>query len=536
MNVTLNSKTFEKKIKNNTTVYVAGYCFFNGNLLNRESFLELFFNVKDFNSFYNLLIQLDGLYSIIVITNNKVFVAVDPLRSFPIFYLKDEKFNLTDDPYYFFKVLKKVEYDYAKVEEFISLSFTQSQSTLFKNIFQLDSGQCLEFNLKEKELNTKYYRYHISNKRDDSSVNEIFKKAFNVSKNVFKRLLQTTEGKTIVVPLSGGYDSRYIVAMLKEFKYKNVICFTYGRKDSDEVIISKKVAEKLNYKWIFIEYSEEIVKEYIQTTQFNECMFFSSKLSSTPHFQDYIAVKYLKDNNLIPTDSIFVPGHSGDLLGGSHLRSIVVDYKDKCFSEIEDILQSTYEYWYKYNEFNNKSNINISQYKEDIESFYKSLSVIDSNYITYISDSWNIANRQSKFIVNSCQVYRYFNYDFRLPLFDQEMVEFWLSIKPYYRTNHILYNDFLLNHLFNKYNIAFVKENDHSYLKKKLKKVIGESLYKKIKKYLKNDNNNFNYFIKYMLIDIGMDEKYLYSHIDNVSSIWYLKKLNKEMESLKNAK
>lgn len=539
-NINLNKKEFTKYFNDDIIIYIHGYAFLNNKLYKEVEFSNLFNNVYDMESFYQVLNKLNGLYTVVIQLKDKLLIAVDLLRTYPIFYTElESEFNVSDQPYGLLEEHKLFDFNKAKIEEFKTLSFTTLNSTVMKNLSQLDSGQCLMYDSVEDKLKTQYYNYYATDKINSSSINDLYHQAFSVSINVFKRLIKSINNKTIVVPLSGGYDSRYIVSMLKELEYENVICFTYGRKDSYEVQLSQKVATELQYPWFFVEYNNTLVQEYLNQKEFKECMLYSSKLTSVPHFQDYIAVKYLQDNHIIPTDSIFVPGHSGDLLGGSHLRSMLLDFKMNKFTEIQDLSATLYEYWYNYNEFNTTTHININLYKEDIKSFYKDFKVSDFNYISYITDSWNIANRQAKFIVNSCQVYKYFNYDFRLPLFDREMVAFWFSIEPKHRTNRILYNEFLLNKVFIKHNIDFSKKNTHSSIKHRLRKLIGIRVYSKLKKYLKSsksDINNFDFFIKFLLDEINMDEKYLSSHIDHVSAIWYIKILSLKLEQYKNAK
>ena len=46
---------------------------------------------------------------------------------------------------------------------------------------------------------------------------------------------------------------------------------------------------------------------------------YVSGLSSMFFMQEYFAVKYLKESHIIPDDSVFIPGFSGDVLAGSHL-------------------------------------------------------------------------------------------------------------------------------------------------------------------------------------------------------------------------
>jgi hypothetical protein len=43
-------------------------------------------------------------------------------------------------------------------------------------------------------------------------------------------------------------------------------------------------------------------------------------------------------------------------------------------------------------------------------------------------DFFNIIERQAKFIVNSVRIYEYFGFEWRLPLFDRELIDFYLKV------------------------------------------------------------------------------------------------------------
>ena len=50
---------------------------------------------------------------------------------------------------------------------------------------------------------------------------------------------------------------------------------------------------------------------------------WASGYCTTPHMQDWIAVKILKDEGAIDSDCVIVPGHSGDFVAGGHIPSVV---------------------------------------------------------------------------------------------------------------------------------------------------------------------------------------------------------------------
>jgi asparagine synthase (glutamine-hydrolysing) len=69
---------------------------------------------------------------------------------------------------------------------------------------------------------------------------------------IFERLIRRAQGRTIAVPLSGGYDSRLIVLMLKRLGYRNLLAFSYGLLKDEESCISRAMARSLDIQWQFI--------------------------------------------------------------------------------------------------------------------------------------------------------------------------------------------------------------------------------------------------------------------------------------------
>ena len=50
----------------------------------------------------------------------------------------------------------------------------------------------------------------------------------NITNTIIKRIIDKYEGKKILVPLSGGLDSRLVLAKLVEHGYQNLEAVTYG--------------------------------------------------------------------------------------------------------------------------------------------------------------------------------------------------------------------------------------------------------------------------------------------------------------------
>ena len=148
-----------------------------------------------------------------------------------------------------------------------------------------------------------------------------------------------------ILPLSGGYDSRLVATFLRKMNYNNVITFTYGRVNNPECLISREVAEKLKYKWIFIPYDNEKSYEWYNSDQRKKFSAFGDNLSTILPDREWPAVLELKKQNLIPSDSVFAPGHSGDFTSGGHIPQNL--FRSNVYNNqfIDEILKKHYVMW-----------------------------------------------------------------------------------------------------------------------------------------------------------------------------------------------
>ena len=137
--------------------------------------------------------------------------------------------------------------------------------------------------------------------------------------NSFSRLINSTQDKRLIIPLSGGLDSRLIVTSLHKYGKKNVVCFTYGLAKSKEVEVSKSIAKDLGYEWHFVNYGNKRWKQCYSSDLMKEYLLFSGNLCSLPHMQDWPAVWQLKSMVVLCKNSIFIPGHAADFVAGSHI-------------------------------------------------------------------------------------------------------------------------------------------------------------------------------------------------------------------------
>jgi len=406
-----------------------------------QAFLNLLAHIQTGAEFEAFLKQANGSFAIVRKTELETWAAVDRIRSLPLwFWVAEGQTVITDSP------TKQPHFqpNADQIALFPYAGHTLGKATLWKQLLQIPAGAW---------LCNYYYRFSFRNYFSPADAFTARVSSFDFSAlatRTFKRMLASAPDAHWVVPLSGGYDSRFIAAMFKQLGCENVTCFTYGRPGSYEVEISQKVAEKLGYEWHFVPYNQETLAPYVGKQGF-EYQDFASAMSSVAHEQDWTAVRLLKEKGVLPENSVFVPGYGGDVLAGSWLPKIEQDWDTdalvsylmqppKFFSGRRELRLNEKTVRGKI-DFEVRTALTIPPY--DLESAYAAL------------HHWGFRNRLSKLLVNAVRVYDYWGYEWRLPFFDSEWMDAWLALPLVMKRGKYLYLNYLREWLFEPMGIDF---------------------------------------------------------------------------------
>ena len=298
-------------------ISVRGYAYDSNNkLLTGEALTSYFTNIKNRELFKARLKLLNGSFAVILqMGPEEVWAAVDPVRSIPLFYYFEEDRLRVVDRYD--AVDKNKDLDPFAATEFLGLCYTIGNNTLLPHLGQIEAGQIIASS--GTKIISEFYYQHLHGYSSKLTKKEHFENLAGISHSVFNRMAEYCRDKTIVVPLSGGYDSRYIIAYCKYLGIENVVCFTYGKPASFEVKASRNVARRLGYQWHYVEYNKEKWRLFLDSAKGWAYMDYVFNFASAPHFQEFVALDELQAKGVIPENAVFVPGFSADLLAGSHL-------------------------------------------------------------------------------------------------------------------------------------------------------------------------------------------------------------------------
>lgn len=431
MNTTI--KLYRKNWFSTSSVSAIGWAEYNGKCYTGDNFAQLIdtetrdenFTLTDAEQLGK---KLNGSYAVIIRKKERIYLMADRTRSYPLLYTTVNGITYITD--HLLNAIREFkldpEPDVKKAEIFLLAGFTLENSTVYRDVYALQAAEIAE--ISEKGVHTcRYFIYKLNTDRhQDLSVQTEIEKQNTIFTRVFKRTLESAPHiHNWILPLSGGHDSRMVINQLHKLGVRNLICFSYGTTDNRQSQLSEEVARKLGYLWYFIEYTPEKWRKLRESQDFNNYFDFAFNGVSDPHIQDLLAVAELKRQGIAGEGDIFIPGHTFDFLTGAYCQNGICGlYSEK---DIYKYLAIYFNQW---------------EYKKRSHTVFKELATMINRAPVPrngFSEYFHWQERHAKFIQNSIRVYEYFGFDWRTPLWDLELVEYWQHI----HLDHKMYRNFL---------------------------------------------------------------------------------------------
>lgn len=386
--------------------------------------------------------KLNGSFAVVSRPGADLRAAVDRLRSFPLFYtFEGRRLRISDRAASLVSPQARATLDANCKLEFQFTGYVTGEETLVPGLRQIRAGYALMHRRCEKADLTQVSYYEFRHRdfvtTDDDKV---ALQLAGVHERVFERLLKDVGDRQIVIPLSGGYDSRLIGHSLRELGARNVLCYTYGLRGNWESGISRALAQHLGFDWIMVPYSNRQWRTVGESAAFNRYFMEAGDFASLAHVQDWPAVQALVAQDKLSPDAVFVPGHSGDFLAGSHIPQ---QYKDRVRISRTELLQSIFDAHYSLWDWPTHAAGEMARiFTNRIERVIGPATDGTAEQAADTFECWDCQERQAKFIVNSVRAYEFFGFEWRLPLFDAELMDFWSRIPLDGRLRRRLYFEF----------------------------------------------------------------------------------------------
>lgn len=512
------------KWKKHGDVYLRGR-FFDGvdpcDLQHIAKELGAFGAVTDVVSYVNTL---RGDFSFIINTPNLQCLVLSHTRLYPLFYRWHEgQWWVSDTPSVLLR--KGDEVDESARRQYVYTGAPFAGNTLIASIKQgkpsyvtcFEGGQTAEY---------LFGAYSIvgSSFLERDTLKMSFDRVLQV---VSERLLRVIGDRQVVVPLSGGYDSRLVLSLLHKMGIKKILCYTVGEWNPSEQMVAQQVARALQVPLIHIDYRDEQyrVQDY-GSAPFMDYVDTMGAFTNFMWLYEYNAILWLKQHALLQDDAIFIPGHVGDFFAGSHLQKLGVKENISIRSLQQKLLLHSFEY--------GKPCFDAA-FRTDLKAYLQGMQHHEQAYkkvLQFIAE-----NRLAHQILNSARVYEYLGYDVLLPLCDVDFVRFFWQL-PYSELSQVtFYNQYLINEVFLPLNIAFEKSQTpqqfrRQRIKNVLKQLFPHAWYLRLKK--RKSLTTEVYLLNEMMDDL-LKKGVVLKPTDLINGneimlTWYLKRVESQIE------
>lgn len=288
------------------------------NISDEEYIISLY---KKYNT--KFLSSLNGSYNFCLLDKKVglLYVVSDKYASRPLYwYFDHNQFIFASEVKIILALLKnKPPINWSGLGQYLTFRFTLSNNTFHDGISLVDPATVIVFDVQNFLYSKKQYWNYSEIFIDYSkSENKKVDEGISVFKNVFSRLGEKLTNQKVIIPLSGGYDSRNICAGLASFSTKNKFdtITTLHPSGPIEREIAKKVAEKIGVKNYYVNRGNKIYQKY----------YFQKIFLTDGLVQEHLwAMPMLKK---IKNYDVYIDGVAGDiLLRGTRIRPIHIQKK-----------------------------------------------------------------------------------------------------------------------------------------------------------------------------------------------------------------
>lgn len=236
-------------------------------------------------------------------------------------------------------------------------------------------------------------------------------------KNAIQKLYQPN--KINIVPLSGGIDSRTILATLLEFvPAKDIYTYTFGSPGSYDFEIGNKIAKYLGTK-----HSKLSLASY--KFSLNEEIEASKQIDHQTFLFHHPSFEYL---NKFDKNCIFWSGYIIDWIAGSHLPKSNSNTIEEAMGKI-----------YQYDSFVKSINLTNVPVNNLVELFRTPF--IDNKLLSF-EEQIELKHHLVKYTAPHIL---YKNINFHTPVLDTDLFSFYLSLEKKYRTGRYLFKKMVIS-------------------------------------------------------------------------------------------
>ncbi len=452
-------------------------------------------------------------FAVVEETEKEAVAYTDPVRSIPLYYARTAQgWRLSDSALMLARQAGSHACRQERAVEWQHIYCVMGQDTLLPHVYQLQPYQRwhLDKHSGNCEVSTLHHPFEACGTDGEPSMWE--RRFRTLLEALAHRMAAQAGGRPMVVPLSGGKDSRLVLALLKTAGVSDLHAYTYGAPDSAEVKIARKVAQHLNVRWHFVPYSPAVFRNYL-TARGLQYDRFASQYAGLAHEQDFFALWKLKSEGALPADAVIVSGMCTDAQNGSRIV-LPPDYPRDAAHLARWIAK-------KFFPEKEADDALLARIAGDLPP---------GPYSTYTQalnayEWWRTVNRLSKFSMTTMRTFEFWGWQWMAPFWTHAVVSFWQEMPYALRENRRLFLSVVRRHFFRKLGIDFPSPMEvpawMAALKRPLRKVPGLQRWRKRRRAV--DPNALWAFADLLREDAGLPEAD-YRDENEVHALWFLRR------------
>ncbi|MWG34248.1 asparagine synthase C-terminal domain-containing protein [Halomarina oriensis] len=401
---------------------VRGTAFVDGDPVDAAALAGRVAAVDTATAFRRTVERLDGFYAVVRVVDGTVYAATDHVRSVPLFYAPDLGL-VSDSARLLRERLGTPAVDGVAEAEYLTATYVTGDETLYRGIRTLRAGELLELDTTTPveatgRVRTEHHWTYSPGAAPDApeaTTGERLATLDDAMVTAFERCLAVADGRPIAVPLSGGYDSRLVAAMLVRLGAEDVRTFTYGQAGSADVRVAEDVADALDLPWRHVEYTADDWFEWFNSADRAAYYERADDFDAIPNLSAWPAVRRLRDEGWLPADSVVVPGQTVAGIAGHLPRSLLV--ADATVADAVDaVLDQHYVQWAHDDELERAFRTRVRGVVDG---------VCEPEDPTSVYSAWEWQERQAKFLCSDGRIYEDCGLDWWFPLWDPMVAAAW---------------------------------------------------------------------------------------------------------------
>jgi asparagine synthase (glutamine-hydrolysing) len=414
------------------TVWFIGYVYDNDRDLGREQVgAKLAALPSNPDALRDALAGIDGQFAAVIVRQDATIAVVDHIASYPLLLdVADGQITIADRALSlgYEGRIAPADLDRDAATVFSMSGFTIGTATLRRTTSWLPAGSFAVIDHDGLRTGRHYiYTAWEAVATPQADLEETLEALLG---RMFERTIRALDGRTVLLPLSAGQDSRLIAAGLWKFGYKNVKCFSYGQRGNFEARAARQIAERLNYPWTLVPYRHRMQRTGVGRGGHARYRQFSDTLAAVPFEQDYFALEELERRGLMTNDTVIINGQSGDFITGNHIPAALgPDAADGAGDNWDTIIKALvakhHSLWASL-----ASPKNLQVVREATIASLRAIGAPErpgrAAYGLY--EFIEYCDRQSKYVVGGQRAYDFFGLAWRLPLWERPFVEFWRTV------------------------------------------------------------------------------------------------------------